>query len=155
MVIAMADEERQGDEPRDERDEVEADDDQGHEPQRDDEADGSQDDDQVDISDTTAPSIGPNTVIEKDDPEERLARHEQSDTDAMGLDKRREVVGGQYSPSIGRQAAMYGIFLAVTAVLVVGFILLAGKLDQAPDSYPDEAPWSQQSAPQREPAELE
>ena len=82
-----------------------------------------------DQQEVTAPSVGPNTVIEKEDPEERLARHEQSDTDAMGLDKRREVVGQSYGPSFARQAALYGIFVAVTAALVIGFVLLAGKLD--------------------------
>ena len=110
---------------------------------------------EVDISETTAPSIGPNTVIEKDDPKERLARHEQSDTDAMGLDKRREVVGGRYSPSIGRQATMYGIFIAVVAAVAVGFILLAGELDKAPENYKDEAPWSQADAPNTPPAPID
>ena len=42
-----------------------------------------------DVSDITAPSIGPSTTIEREPPEDRLARHEQSDVDAMGLDKRR------------------------------------------------------------------
>ena len=59
------------------------------------------DTDTEDLSDTTAPSIGPNTTFEKDDPEERLARHEQSDVDAMGLDKRREVIGGTTAPASG------------------------------------------------------
>lgn len=110
---------------------------------------------EVDISETTAPSIGPNTVIKHEDAEERLARHEQSDTDAMGLEKRREVIGGRYSASLGRQAAMYGIVIAVTAVLAIGFIMLAGKLDEAPEQYEDQAPWSQSDAPQRPAAALE
>ena len=101
-----------------------------------------------DLSNTPAPSIGPKTTFTKDTPEERLARHEQSDVDAMGLDKRREVIGGSYSPSIGRQASMYGIFLTVLAAVVIGFILLANKLDQPPDKYKDEAPWSQADAKQ-------
>jgi hypothetical protein len=101
----------------------------------------------VDISDTPAPSIGPHTVFERDDPEERLARHEQSETDAMGLHKRREVIGGRYSPSLGRQAAMYGIFLAVAAAITIGFIVLAGELDKPPKAYKDEAPWSRADAP--------
>ena len=109
------------------------------------------DGDRVDISETTAPSIGPETVIEKEDPEERLARHEQSDTDAMGLDKRREVIGGQYSPSRGRQLLTYGIVLGVIAALVIGAIVAVGQLDQPPANYADEAPWSQAGAPQEKP----
>ena len=89
----------------------------------------------------TAPSIGPNTVIEREDPDERLARHEQSEVDAMGKDKRRAVVGHSYGPSVGRQASMYGIALAVIAAVVIGFILLAGKLDQPPDTIQAKAPW--------------
>lgn len=88
-------------------------------------------------SDITAPSIGPNTVIEYEEPEERLARHEQSDVDAMGQDKRRAVVGNSYGPSLGQQARLYG----VAAAIVIGFILLAGKLDQPPDKIDAKAPW--------------
>ncbi len=53
----------------------------------------------IDISDTPAPSIGPNTTFDKRPAEERLAGHEQSDQDAMGLEKRRQVIGGTYGPS--------------------------------------------------------
>ena len=109
-----------------------------------------------DISDTTAPSIGPHTTIERDDPEERLARHEQSQVDAMGLDKRREVVGGSYGPSFAKQASLYGGVLAVLAALIIGFILLAGKLDQSPDEVKDEAPWATvPDAPQTPPNPLQ
>jgi hypothetical protein len=99
-------------------------------------------------SETPAPSIGPNTVIEHEEPEERLARHEQSDTDAMGLDKRRQVIGGSYSPSVGRQATLYGVFVAVVVALAIGFKLLADKLDEPPAHNQDRAPWSQPGAPQ-------
>ncbi|MGH2985603.1 MAG: hypothetical protein ACRDLO_02810 [Solirubrobacterales bacterium] len=109
----------------------------------------------VNISGTTAPSIGPHTVIERDDPEERLARHEQSETDAMGRDKRREVVGGRYSPSLRRQAAMYGIFLAVVAAITIGFIVLAGELDKPPKAYKDEAPWARADAPNVNPQPID
>jgi hypothetical protein len=145
----MAQERTEGDVERDEPPE----DDTERETSEDD-AD-SEDSRQVDVSDTTAPSIGPDTVIEREDPEERLARHEQSDTDAMGLDKRREVIGGRYSPSIGRQLAMYGIFLVVVAAIVVGGLVLVNELDQPPKSYPDEAPWSQAEAPNSAPQPID
>lgn len=97
----------------------------------------------VDVSDTTAPSIGPDTVIEREDPEDRLARHDQSDVDAMGLDKRRPVIGGQFGASRTRQATIYGIFLAVVAALVIGGLLLVNELDQPPADNPDAAPWAE------------
>lgn len=109
----------------------------------------------VDISDTPAPSVGPNTTIEREPPEERLAKHEQSDVDAMGLEKRREVVGGSYGASLGRQATLYGGALAVIAILVIGFILLAGELDKAPETIEDQAPWSEPQAAQTPPSEIQ
>lgn len=95
-----------------------------------------------DISDTTAPSVGPHTTFHHEDPEERLARHEQSDVDAMGLDKRRGVVGQSYGPSFAKQARLYGSVLLVAIAVVVGFVLLAGKLDQPPDTIQAKAPWT-------------
>jgi hypothetical protein len=106
-------------------------------------------------SETPAPSIGPNTVIDKPPPEERLAGHQQSDTDAMGLDKRRPVMGGSYSPSAARQVSLYGIFVAVVVALAIGFKLLADKLDEPPADNPDKAPWSQSDAPQIPPKQPE
>jgi hypothetical protein len=108
-----------------------------------------------DASDTTAPSIGPNTTIEREPAEERLARHVQSERDAMGLDKRRPVIGGSYAPSFARQATLYGTVLAVVAALVVGFILLAGELDQPPAEVEDRAPWAQPGAEQTDPSPLQ
>ncbi len=70
------------------------------------------------------------------------ARHEQSDVDAMGLDKRREVTGGSYSPSIGRQVAMNAIFIVVVAGAAFGLKLLADNLDQPPAHVQDQAPWT-------------
>jgi hypothetical protein len=66
----------------------------------------------------------------------------------MGLDKRRAVVGGSYSPSIGRQATLYGVFIVVVVALAIGFKLLADKLDEPPANTANEAPWSQSDAPQ-------
>lgn len=96
----------------------------------------------VDVSDTTAPSIGPNTVINKESPEERLAGHEQSKTDALGLDKRRQVVGQRYSASAGRQVVVYAIVLAVVAGGAFGVKLLVDDLDKAPAKAADKAPWT-------------
>jgi hypothetical protein len=106
-------------------------------------------------SETPAPSIGPHTEIEHEDPDERLARNEQSDTDAMGLDKRRAVVGGSYSPSFGRQATLYGVAIAALIALVIGFKLLADKLDEPPEHISNTAPWAQPGAPQTPPKPIE
>jgi hypothetical protein len=103
----------------------------------------------------TAPSIGPNTVIERVPPEERLAGHEHSQQDAMGRDKRRSVVGERHAPTFARQAALYGIFLAVVVVLAIGAKLLVDKADQPPKTNPAVAPWAQPDAPQHPPKPLQ
>jgi hypothetical protein len=103
----------------------------------------------------TAPSLGPHTVIHREPAAERLARHEQSDVDAMGKDKRREVVGQTYGPTFARQATLYGVFLAVVAALAFGFIKFAQHADKPPASNPDLAPWSQPDAKQVPPKPLQ
>ena len=117
--------------------------------------DASNDDsgkDTEDISGTTAPSIGPNTVIEKDSPEERLARHDQSDTDAMGLDKRRQVIGGDYSAGLGKQLTRWIAVVVVVIAAAFGLKLLVDDLDKPPAHNADKAPWSGNNNP---PAPLE
>ena len=93
-------------------------------------------------SEISAPSIGPNTVIEHTPPEERLDHDKISDVDAMGLDKRRSVVGHSYSASFGKQLLLYGIFLVVLGAVLFGGKMLADELDAPPAEYADEAPWS-------------
>jgi hypothetical protein len=105
-----------------------------------------------DISDTTAPSIGPETVIEKEDPEARLARHEQSDTDAMGLDKRRGVIGTAGGPSAGKQVARWAVVACVVAAAAFGAKLLVDDLDKPPEHNEAKAPWA---GSEQKPAALE
>jgi hypothetical protein len=106
-------------------------------------------------SEIPAPSIGPNTKIEKEDPEERLARHEQSEVDAMGLDKRRQVMGQRYGASFAKQATIYGIALAIIVGLFVGAKIAVDELDKGPEVAADKAPWSQPGADQRPPTDID
>lgn len=103
----------------------------------------------------SAPSLGPNTVIEREPVEERLARHDQSDQDAMGKDKRRPVVGQSYGASKARQLATYGVFLAIIAAVVVGGIILIGSLDTSVKKVPDSAPWSKPGVRQIQPKPIQ
>jgi hypothetical protein len=96
----------------------------------------------VDISDTPAPSIGPHTTFDKRSPEERLAGHEQSGKDAMGLDKRRQVSGGTYGPTVTRQVVSWLIFAVVVAGAAFGLKTLADDLDKPPAKVEDQAPWT-------------
>jgi hypothetical protein len=103
-----------------------------------------------------APSLGPKTVIEREPVEERLARHEQSGVDAMGLGKRRSVVGRSYGPSKARQLVVYLVFLAVVAALVVGGIILVNNLDTpVGKDIPHSAPWAKPGAQQIKPKPIQ
>jgi hypothetical protein len=108
-----------------------------------------------DISDTPAPSIGPHSVVEREPVEVRLARHEQSEVDAMGKDKRRQVVGKTYGPTFARQAALYLAFLVVVAAIAFGVKLLVDHYDQPPQHFKAEAPWAQKHAPEIKPRPLQ
>ena len=106
----------------------------------------------VDISDTPAPSIGPNTTFDKRSAEERLAGSEQSSEDAMGLDKRRQVIGGTYGPTKTRQVVSWVIFAVVVGAGAFGLKTLADDLDKPPAKVEDQAPWT---GSDQKPAELQ
>jgi hypothetical protein len=103
-----------------------------------------------------APSLGPNTVIKREPVAKRLARHQQSDVDAMGKDKRRAVIGESYGPSKLRQVTLYGIVLAAVAALTIGVTVLLDHTDRFPSGkVPHTAPWAQPGAKQHPPKPLQ
>jgi hypothetical protein len=80
------------------------------------------------------------------EPSEEAKAHVPSDVDAMGRDKRREVVGQSYGPS-RRSQLMFFVAVGVTLFVIVGgWILLVSIFDQAPAHFPDKAPWSQEAS---------
>src|SRR6266571_8591005 len=103
----------------------------------------------------TAPSIGPHTVIKREPPEQRLARHDVSEVDAMGKDKRRSVVGQTYGPTRVRQLTLYGIFLAIVVALFIGGRAVVNSADQPPATNQDLAPWSAPQAKQHTPPPID
>jgi len=78
-----------------------------------------------------------------------------SDVDALGLEKRRQVRGGTYGPTRARIAARFAIIIAAVVALAFGAKIAVDELDQPPKSNPDEAPWAQPDAPQRQPPTLQ
>ena len=77
--------------------------------------------------------------------------HIGSDKDAMGKDKRRQVVGHSWGPSKGSQLLYYGLAVAFVIALYIGGKVAIDELDKAPANNPDKAPWSQPNAPQTPP----
>jgi hypothetical protein len=86
---------------------------------------------------------------------EEPRQHLGQPLDAMGQEKRRAVIGHSYAPSKATQLLYYGTAVAVIVALFIGGKIAADKLDQAPDTNPDQAPWSQSDAPQIPPQRFE
>ncbi len=70
----------------------------------------------------------------------------------MGLDKRREVIGGSYSASFGKQLVRWALVVVVVAGAAFGAKMLVDDLDKPPAKAVDEAPWT---GTEEKPAELE
>ncbi len=90
----------------------------------------------------TAPSAANIEDLEKFEPSEEAKRHEPSDVDAMGQDKRRQVVGHSYGPSRRSQIMFFVAVAAVAVVIVGGWLVLVGLFDKPPTHFRDSAPWS-------------
>jgi hypothetical protein len=104
-----------------------------------------------DISDTVAPSVGPGSVVvHHAHPEAH-----PSTVDAMGQDKRRQVVGKTYGPTFARQAALYGIFLVVVVAIGFGIKVAVDHFDKPQHPFPPKAAWARSNAPQIPPKPLQ
>ena len=77
--------------------------------------------------------------------------HVGEQTDAMGQDKRRQVVGHSWGPSKARQLLYYGLFVAFVIAVYIGGKIAIDELDKAPAKNADQAPWSKPDAPQTPP----
>lgn len=88
------------------------------------------------------------------EPEERSAEPSgPSDLDAMGQDKRRQVIGHAYGPSRRSQIMFFVAVGAVLLVVVGGWFAAVAAFDQPADSYADKAPWSDPDTPQNRSAD--
>lgn len=78
-----------------------------------------------------------------------------TDLDAMGQDKRRQVVGRQYGATVRKQLTVYGIFLAVVAVVVIAFLTVVSSIDNRDMPLEDTAPWTAAEASQEPPRDVD
>lgn len=97
----------------------------------------------------TAPSAPDIRKLHVFEPSDHAKAHEPSEVDAMGKNKRREVIGHSYGPSRKSQLMFFGIVAAALVILVGGGKMVADKADEPPETNPDAAPWAQSDAPQR------
>jgi hypothetical protein len=103
----------------------------------------------------TAPSGGNIDELKKIEASDKAKAVDPSSVDAMGKDKRREVIGHSYGPSTRSQLLVLGAVVGTFVLLGVGGKLLAAHSDKRPATNPDKAPWSKPDAPQTPPAPLE
>jgi hypothetical protein len=90
----------------------------------------------------TAPSAADISKLELMEPSEEAKRHEPSEVDAMGQDKRRVVVGHSYGPSRKSQLIFFVAVAVVLVVVVGGWLALVSAFDKPPEGTADKAPWS-------------
>lgn len=90
----------------------------------------------------TAPSAAHIDELERFEGSEEAKRYQPSTVDAMGQDKRRQVVGHSYGPSRRSQFMFFVAVGVVAAVLVGGSLALVALFDKPPTHFSDRAPWS-------------
>jgi hypothetical protein len=90
----------------------------------------------------TAPSAADITKLEKFEASEEAKRHQASTVDAMGHDKRRQVVGHSYGPSRRSQIMFFVAVGVVVVVIVGGWLSLVALFDKPPTHFTDRSPWS-------------
>jgi hypothetical protein len=90
----------------------------------------------------TAPSAADITRLEKFEASEEAKQHKPSTVDAMGQDKRRQVVGHSYGPSRRSQMMFFVAVAAVVVVIVGGWLVLVATFDNPPKGSGSGAPWS-------------
>jgi hypothetical protein len=90
----------------------------------------------------TAPSAADITKLDNFEASEEAKQHEPSAVDAMGQDKRREVVGHSYGPSKRSQIMFFVAVATVLVVVVGGWIVLVNAFDNPPENFSERAPWS-------------
>jgi hypothetical protein len=93
-------------------------------------------------SSDTAPSAADNQEAEEFGPSEEAKRKQPSEVDAMGQDKRRQVVGHSYGPAKRSQIMFFVAVAAVLVVIVGGWLTLVALFDNPPTHFSDRAPWS-------------
>ena len=76
---------------------------------------------------------------------------ESSSIDAMGKDKYRTVIGGQYGASVRKRLLIYGAAVGVIVVVVIVSLTFVKNYDNRKIALKDTAPWTLPGATQSKP----
>jgi hypothetical protein len=77
------------------------------------------------------------------------------DLDAMGNDKRRQVIGQQYGATVRKRLLVYGAFVAVIVVAIIAFLTVVNSYDGRDIELKDTAPWTQAGALESPPRDVD
>lgn len=75
--------------------------------------------------------------------------------DAMGKDKYRDVIGGQYGATLRKRVLVYGSVLAIIIVIVVVSLTVVRNYDGRDIALKDTAPWTEAGATQAKPRDTD
>jgi hypothetical protein len=83
-------------------------------------------------------------------------REEQdTDTDAMGNPKRRQVIGQQYGATVRKRLLVYGAVVGVILIGVILFVTVVGNYDSRDRKLVDTAPWTKADASEDPPRDVD
>lgn len=80
---------------------------------------------------------------------------EAPDLDAMGNDKRRQVIGRSYGASAGKRVAVYGIAVGLIVLVVIAFGTVIKGYDNRDVPVEATAPWAQSGAETEPPRDVD
>lgn len=78
--------------------------------------------------------------------EETRGEERNADLDAMGNDKRRQVIGKQYGATVRKRLLVYGVFVGVVVIAVIAFLTVVDSYDNREIKLEDTAPWTEAGA---------
>jgi hypothetical protein len=79
----------------------------------------------------------------------------RSDVDAMGNDKRRQVIGGQYGASVRKRLIVYGVAVGVVIALIIVSLTVVSNVDNKEIALEPTAPWANADAEQVVPRDVD
>jgi hypothetical protein len=79
----------------------------------------------------------------------------RSELDAMGNDKRRQVIGGQYGATVRKRLLVYGVAVAVIVGVVILSLTVVSNVDNKDIPLEDTAPWTAADAASEPPRDVD
>lgn len=87
--------------------------------------------------------------------DESRGEERDSEHDAMGNEKRRQVIGRQYGATVRKRLLVYGAFVVVVVVSIIVFVTVVIGYDNRDIKLEDTAPWTQTDAAQTQPRDVD